>query len=52
MMSIPHWRNLRRVAYWFSGAQIEELKSLVESMDDAAEAEDFGRYYALHLSFH
>ncbi len=36
----------------FSGAQIEELKSLVESMDGAAEAEDLDRYYALNLNFH
>jgi DNA-binding GntR family transcriptional regulator len=35
-----------------SGAQIEELKSLVESMDDAAEAEDLDRYYDLNLNFH
>jgi DNA-binding GntR family transcriptional regulator len=35
-----------------SGAQIEELKGLVESMDDAAEADDLDRYYALNLNFH
>lgn len=35
-----------------SSAQIDELKSLVQSMDDAAEAEDLDRYYALNLSFH
>jgi DNA-binding GntR family transcriptional regulator len=35
-----------------SGTQIAELKSLVESMDGAAEAEDLDRYYALNLDFH
>src|ERR1700736_3742439 len=35
-----------------SGTQIEELKALVESMDEAAEAEDLDRYYALNLNFH
>src|ERR1700720_1031446 len=39
----------RSAARRLSGAQIEELKALVESMDDAAEAEDLDRYYALHL---
>src|SRR6266566_7843249 len=42
----------RSAARRLSGAQIEELKSLVESMDDAVEAEDLDRYYALNLSFH
>jgi DNA-binding GntR family transcriptional regulator len=42
----------RSAARRLSGAQVEELKSLVESMDAAAEAEDLDRYYALNLSFH
>ena len=42
----------RSAARRLSSAQIEELKSLVESMDAAAEAEDLDRYYALNLSFH
>lgn len=42
----------RNAARRLSGTQIEELKSLVESMDAAAEAEDIDRYYALNLSFH
>src|SRR5208337_3178650 len=42
----------RSAARRLSGAQIEELRGLVESMDDAAEAEDLDRYYALNLSFH
>jgi DNA-binding GntR family transcriptional regulator len=42
----------RSAARRLSGKQIEELKSLVESMDDAAEAEDLDRYYALNLRFH
>src|ERR1700726_3560515 len=42
----------RRAAGQLSGAQIEELKWLVKSMDDAAEADDLDRYYALNLSFH
>src|ERR1700722_12409438 len=42
----------RSAARQLSGAQIEELKELVESMDAAAEAEDLDRYYALNLSFH
>jgi DNA-binding GntR family transcriptional regulator len=42
----------RSAARRLSGAQIGELKSLVESMDDAAQAEDLDRYYALNLSFH
>ena len=42
----------RRAARQLSGAQIEELKGLVKSMDDAAEADDLDRYYALNLSFH
>src|SRR6202790_1512576 len=35
-----------------SGTQIGELKSMVESMDAAAETEDLDRYYSLNLSFH
>jgi DNA-binding GntR family transcriptional regulator len=42
----------RSAARSISGAQIEELKALVEGMDAAAEAEDLDRYYALNLSFH
>jgi DNA-binding GntR family transcriptional regulator len=42
----------RSAARRLSSPQIAELKSLVESMDDAAEAEDLDRYYALNLSFH
>jgi DNA-binding GntR family transcriptional regulator len=42
----------RSAARRLSGTQIEELKSLVESMDGAAESEDLDRYYALNLSFH
>ncbi len=42
----------RSAARRLSSAQIEELKSLVESMDAAAEAEDLDRFYALNLSFH
>jgi DNA-binding GntR family transcriptional regulator len=42
----------RSAARSISGAQIEELKALVEEMDAAAEAEDLDRYYALNLSFH
>ena len=42
----------RSAARRLSGAQIEELKSLVESMDGAAEAEDLDRYYGLNLNFH
>jgi DNA-binding GntR family transcriptional regulator len=42
----------RRAARQLSGGQIEELKGLVKSMDDAAEADDLDRYYALNLSFH
>jgi DNA-binding GntR family transcriptional regulator len=42
----------RSAARRLSGAQIEELKSLAESMDGAAEAEDLDRYYSLNLSFH
>ncbi len=42
----------RRAVGRLSSAQIEELKSLVESMDAAAEAEDLDRFYALNLSFH
>jgi DNA-binding GntR family transcriptional regulator len=42
----------RAAARSLSGAQVEELKSLVESMDAAAEAEDLDRYYALNLGFH
>jgi DNA-binding GntR family transcriptional regulator len=42
----------RSSARRLSGAQIEELKSLVESMDGAAEVEDLDRYYGLNLNFH
>jgi DNA-binding GntR family transcriptional regulator len=42
----------RSAARRFSGTQIAVLKSLVESMDAAAEAEDLDRYYSLNLSFH
>ncbi len=42
----------RSAALRLTGKKIEELKALVESMDDAAEAEDLERYYALNLSFH
>ena len=42
----------RSAARRLSGRQIEELKSLVDSMDGAAEAEDLDRYYALNLRFH
>jgi DNA-binding GntR family transcriptional regulator len=42
----------RTAARRLSGTQIGELKSLVESMDAAAEAEDLDRYYSLNLSFH
>jgi DNA-binding GntR family transcriptional regulator len=42
----------RSAARSFSGAQVEELKALVESMDAAAEAEDLDRYYAFNLGFH
>src|SRR6202790_786516 len=39
----------RSAARQLSGAQIEELKRLVEAMDDAAEAEDLDRNYAFNL---
>ena len=42
----------RSAASSLSGAQVEELKTLVESMDAAAEAEDLDWYYALNLNFH
>jgi DNA-binding GntR family transcriptional regulator len=42
----------RTAARRLSGTQIGELKSLVESMDAAAEAEDLDRYYSLNLRFH
>ena len=42
----------RSAARRLSGEQIEELNSLVESMDVAADAEDLDRYYALNLRFH
>ena len=42
----------RTAARLLSGTQIAELKSLVESMDAAAEAEDLDRYYSLNLGFH
>jgi len=42
----------RSAARRLSGTQIAELRSLVESMDAAAEAEDLDRYYSLNLGFH
>ena len=42
----------RNAARSRSGAQVKELKALVDAMDAAAEAEDLDRYYALNLSFH
>jgi DNA-binding GntR family transcriptional regulator len=42
----------RSAARSLTGAQLEELKELVEAMDAAAEAEDLDRYYTLNLSFH
>jgi DNA-binding GntR family transcriptional regulator len=42
----------RTAACRLSGTQFGELKSLVESMDAAAEAGDLDRYYPLNLSFH
>jgi DNA-binding GntR family transcriptional regulator len=42
----------RSAAGNLSSEQVKELKSLVESMDTAAEAEDLDRYYALNLRFH
>src|ERR1700676_1142213 len=42
----------RSAARRLSGTKIGELKRLVEAMDDAAEAEDLDRYYALNLGFH
>jgi len=42
----------RTAARRLSAKQISELRSLVESMDVAAEAEDLDRFYALNLSFH
>src|SRR5690349_20179652 len=35
-----------------SGAQVEELKALIETMDAATEEEDLDRYYALNLHIH
>ncbi len=42
----------RSAARRLSGKQIDELKTLVESMDAAAAAEDLDRYYAFNLKFH
>jgi DNA-binding GntR family transcriptional regulator len=42
----------RTAAGRLSATQIAELKSLVESMDVASEAEDIDRFYSLNLSFH
>ena len=42
----------RTAARRLSAKQIAELRSLVESMDVAAEAEDLDRFYSLNLSFH
>ena len=42
----------RTAAGRLSATQIAELKSLVESMDVASEAEDRDRFYSLNLSFH
>lgn len=42
----------RTAAGRLSATQIAELKSLVESMDVASEAEDLDRFYSLNLSFH
>jgi DNA-binding GntR family transcriptional regulator len=42
----------RRAALRLTAKEVDELKTLVESMDNAAEGEDLERYYALNLSFH
>jgi DNA-binding GntR family transcriptional regulator len=42
----------RTAARRLSAKQIAQLRSLVESMDTAAEAEDLDRFYSLNLSFH
>jgi DNA-binding GntR family transcriptional regulator len=42
----------RSAARSLTGAQVKELKELIEAMDVAAEAEDLDRYYTLNLSFH
>ena len=42
----------RTAAGRLSATQIAELKSPVESMDVASEAEDLDRFYSLNLSFH
>lgn len=42
----------RTAAGRLSATQIGDLKSLVESMDVASEAEDLDRFYSLNLSFH
>ena len=42
----------RSAASRLSGTQIAELKSLVESMEAAAAAEDLDRYYSLNVGFH
>jgi DNA-binding GntR family transcriptional regulator len=42
----------RSAAGRFAASQVDQLRSLVESMDAAAEADDLDRYYALNLEFH
>src|SRR6478609_308149 len=42
----------RRAALRLTAKEVDELKTLVESMDNAAEGEDLERYYTLNLNFH
>jgi DNA-binding GntR family transcriptional regulator len=42
----------RSVAGRLSASQLDQLRSLVEAMDSAAEADDLDRYYPLNLRFH
>ena len=42
----------RSAARHLSGTQIAELRSLVESMEEAAAAEELDRYYSLNVGFH
>jgi DNA-binding GntR family transcriptional regulator len=42
----------RSAARRLSGTQIAELRSLVESMEAAAAAEELDRYYSLNVGFH
>ena len=42
----------RSAAGRLAASQVDQLRSLVESMDAAAEADDLDRYYALNLEFH